>query len=65
MVFTSPAKRAMAVIDRMAIHESIGRLVIKGHMDEGSCYAYFNFVQLPRQVTLHDVRNLTQMQPIK
>lgn len=48
----------MAILDRMAIHESIGRLVIKDHMEEGSCYAWFNFVRLPRQVTLDDVQNL-------
>lgn len=53
-----PAKRTMAILDRMAIHESIGKLIIKGHMDEGSCYAWLNFVELPPEVTLHDIRNL-------
>ncbi|KAH7010821.1 uncharacterized protein B0I36DRAFT_341157 [Microdochium trichocladiopsis] len=53
-----PAKRTMAVLDRMAIHESIGKLVIKGHTDEGACLVWLNFVRLPRQVTLHDIRNL-------
>ncbi len=53
-----PAKRTMAILDRMAIDESIGNLLIKGHKDDDSCYAWFNFVRLPRQVTLHDIRNL-------
>lgn len=53
-----PAKRTIAILDRMVIHASIGKLVIKGHMDEGCCYAWFNFVWLPSQVVLHDVRNL-------
>ncbi|XDG06062.1 hypothetical protein ABKA04_005677 [Annulohypoxylon sp. FPYF3050] len=53
-----PAKRTMAILDRMAIHEPIGKLVIKGHMDEGSCFAWLNFVELPLEVTLHDIRNL-------
>ncbi|KAI1091047.1 hypothetical protein F5B19DRAFT_288285 [Rostrohypoxylon terebratum] len=53
-----PAKRTMAILDRMAIHKSIGKLIIKGHMDEGSCYAWLNFVRLPPEITLHDVRNL-------
>ncbi|KAI0898874.1 hypothetical protein F4806DRAFT_316790 [Annulohypoxylon nitens] len=53
-----PAKKTMAILDRMAIHESIGKLIIKGHMDEGSCYAWLNFVELPPEVTLHDIRNL-------
>jgi len=28
------------------------------YMDECSCYAWFNFVRLPQQVTLHDVGRL-------
>ncbi|ROV90501.1 hypothetical protein VMCG_09808 [Cytospora schulzeri] len=44
-----PAMSTIAVLDRMVIGGSVGRLVIKGHMEEGSCYAWFNFVRLPRQ----------------
>jgi hypothetical protein len=50
-----PAKRTMAILEPMLIDESIGKLIIKGHMDEGSCYAWFNFTHLPQSVELHDV----------
>lgn len=50
-----PAKGQMAVIDRMEIDDSIGRLIIKGHRDEGDCYVWFNFINLSGQVTLCDV----------
>ncbi|KAH0420820.1 hypothetical protein CcaCcLH18_13781 [Colletotrichum camelliae] len=50
-----PAKRTWAVLDRLMIDESVGRLIIKGHMDEGNCYTTFNIVQLHPQVSLHHV----------
>lgn len=53
-----PAKRTMVISERMLIHESIGKLVIKGHTEEGSCYVRFNFVAVPRQVILHDICNI-------
>ncbi|PYH67218.1 uncharacterized protein BO88DRAFT_465718 [Aspergillus vadensis CBS 113365] len=55
-----PAKRTFAIAERMAIDGGVGKLIIKGHTDEGACYAWFNFVSLPRQVVLHDVGNLNR-----
>ncbi|GAQ40684.1 hypothetical protein AtubIFM54640_000021 [Aspergillus tubingensis] len=55
-----PAKRTFAIVERMAIDDGVGKLIIKGHTDEGACYAWFNFVSLPRQVVLHDVGNLNR-----
>ena len=55
-----PAKRTFAIAERMAIDDGVGKLIIKGHTDEGACYAWFNFVSLPRQVVLHDVGNLNR-----
>lgn len=53
-----PAKRSFAVYERMAIDERVGRLIIKGHKEEGICYAWFNFVHVPPEVVLQDVGNL-------
>ncbi|OJZ85907.1 hypothetical protein ASPFODRAFT_189700 [Aspergillus luchuensis CBS 106.47] len=55
-----PAKRTFAIAERMVIDDGVGKLIIKGHTDEGACYAWFNFVSLPRQVVLHDVGNLNR-----
>ncbi|KAH0423698.1 hypothetical protein CcaCcLH18_11994 [Colletotrichum camelliae] len=52
-----PAKRTWAMVDPLVIDESIGRLTIKGHMDEGSCYASFNFGRLPPQQVKMAARN--------
>ncbi|PYH38183.1 uncharacterized protein BO87DRAFT_393639 [Aspergillus neoniger CBS 115656] len=49
-----PAKRTFAIAERMAIDDGVGKLIIRGYRDEGACYAWFNFVSLPRQVVLHD-----------
>ncbi|GKZ21306.1 hypothetical protein AbraIFM66951_000806 [Aspergillus brasiliensis] len=53
-----PAKRTFAMPERMAINDGVGKLIIKGHTDEGACYAWFNFVRVPEQVVLHDIGNL-------
>lgn len=53
-----PTMGAVVVPDRLAISESIGRLVIKGHMENGRCQAWFNFVHMPEHVTLNGIRNL-------
>ncbi|KAL3254278.1 hypothetical protein ABHI18_009040 [Aspergillus niger] len=53
-----PAKMTFVIAERMAIDDGIGKLIIKGHTDEGAYYAWFNFVSVPRQVVLYDVGNL-------
>ncbi|PWY89627.1 hypothetical protein BO94DRAFT_515153 [Aspergillus sclerotioniger CBS 115572] len=53
-----PAKRSFAIFERMVIDKGVGKLIIKGHTDEGTCYAWFNFVRVPRHVVLQDVGNL-------
>ncbi|KAI9036241.1 uncharacterized protein KD926_002150 [Aspergillus affinis] len=57
-----PAKRAFIISDLMAIDDGIGRLIIKGHAEEGIPYTWFNFVCMPRQVVLQDVGNLAREQ---
>jgi hypothetical protein len=41
-----PAKRTIAIIDRMAIDDGIGKLITKGHKDDRSSYVSFNFVYI-------------------
>lgn len=53
-----PAKRPMAIIERLAIDEGVGKLIIKGHKDEGNCSTWFNFIKIPHQVLLKDIGNL-------
>ncbi len=50
-----PTKRNIAVIDRMAVNEGIGKPIIKGHKDDVNCYVWFNFVKISRQVVLKDI----------
>ncbi len=53
-----PDKRIMDILDRMALDKSMGKIVIKGHANDGSCYACFNFDSLPQQLILQDIHKL-------
>ncbi|KAE8379178.1 hypothetical protein BDV26DRAFT_291493 [Aspergillus bertholletiae] len=53
-----PAKRSFAIAEQLAIDEGVGKLIIKGHTEEGAGYAWFNFVRIPRHVALQDIGNL-------
>jgi hypothetical protein len=53
-----PAKGVLAIIEPVAIHESIGKLILKGHTNDDSCYVRLNLARLPSDVTLDGICNL-------
>ncbi|KAI2843040.1 hypothetical protein CBS147353_5231 [Aspergillus niger] len=54
-----PAKRTFVIAERMAIDDGIGKLIIKGHTDEGAYYAWFNIVSVPRQVPVYVIVDIS------
>ena len=53
-----PTKRNIGFAERMAIDDGIGKLIIKGHKNNGRSQVWFNFVRKPAEVILEDVGNL-------
>lgn len=53
-----PTKRNIGFAERMAIDDGIGKLIIKGHKNNGRSQVWFNFVRTSVEVILEDVGNL-------
>jgi hypothetical protein len=60
-----PTFYAYEIEQRFVIDEAIGSLIIKGHRYESTNLGWFNFVAVPRQVTLQCLGNLKNLQDLR
>ena len=59
-----PTSYAYGIEQPFVINEAIGPLIIKGHRYKSTNLVWFNFVALPRQVTLQCIGNIKDLQDL-